>query len=63
MFHIVVYYVRGTTRRLQDGGIRGSVYDIFADDLHEKGKAQRALRAFIGGGISSVRPLEVYKCL
>jgi hypothetical protein len=63
VFHIAVYYVRGTTRRLQDGGIRGSVYDIFADDLQEKGKAQRALRAFIGGGISSVRPLEVYKCL
>ena len=62
-YHICVYYVNGTTRQLRDGGLRGTVYAVAPEDCTSKRKAQHALREFIGGQVSSVMPLEVYKCV
>ena len=59
-YHVCVYYVNGITRQLRDGGLRGTVYAVTPEDCISKRKAQRALREFIGGQVSSVRPLEVH---
>ena len=62
-YHICVYYVAGNVRQLRDGGLRGTMYAVASEDCVSKRKAQRALREFIGGEVSSVMPLEVYKCV